>query len=58
MKTEYVTPPYTEEMKKVCQAIESKFDNLVSDGIKMGLTKIDAEDRARKILTQQIHPEL
>lgn len=54
MKKEYVTPPYSEEMKRVCNVISNKFDSIVSQLMEDGKSENDAKKLAREVLTQNI----
>jgi hypothetical protein len=54
MNTEYVTPPYSEEMKKVCSVLEKKIDNIVEVQVNNGVDEKEATENAVKYITQHI----
>lgn len=54
MKTEYVTPPYSEAMISVCNSLEKKIDAIIDVQVENGLDVELAKQNAMNYITKDI----
>jgi len=54
MKKEYVTPPYSDAFKKVCNSLDKKIDSIIKVQVESGLNEEESKKNVIPLLTKDI----